>query len=205
LVPRSLELDTFDGAAWISAVPFRVTEMKLTTPEFLPGSPTFCELNLRTYVRHGDHRGVYFLSIDCSAAIPQLVGRHIFNLPFHHAEISVIRNGDRIDVDLRRERPGLAAVELKAWGAPSGEATTPAGGSLDDFLTNRLSMFVADEKGGLWRGDIAHDPWLLQAAAAGVERNTLLDAVGLNIEEVRPHAAFAPLTRTTAHPLVSTA
>ena len=53
LVPERLEIDTFDGHAWIGIVPFRMEDV---APRFLPAVPgpgAFPELNVRTYVRLG--------------------------------------------------------------------------------------------------------------------------------------------------------
>jgi uncharacterized protein len=51
LLPFGLEVDTFDGMAWVALVPFRMVGVR---PPFLPAPPwltTFPETNVRTYVR----------------------------------------------------------------------------------------------------------------------------------------------------------
>ena len=64
MLPRKLELDTFDGAAWVGLTPFIVTR---TRPPGLPSLPwvsTFPEMNVRTYVRGPDGaRGIWFFSL----------------------------------------------------------------------------------------------------------------------------------------------
>ncbi|MCA8944406.1 MAG: DUF2071 domain-containing protein, partial [Planctomycetes bacterium] len=52
-LPRGLEVDTFDGAAWVGVVPFFM-RMRFRGLPPLPGGHRFPELNLRSYVRHGD-------------------------------------------------------------------------------------------------------------------------------------------------------
>src|SRR5262249_16207555 len=53
LVPSALEVDTFDGAAWVTLVPFSTTcEVFGVVP--LPGPARFPETNVRTYVRGPD-------------------------------------------------------------------------------------------------------------------------------------------------------
>ena len=49
-VPASLELDTFDGQAWIGVIPFRMSGVRLRFTPALPGLSAFPELNVRTYV-----------------------------------------------------------------------------------------------------------------------------------------------------------
>jgi len=51
LIPPGLELDTFEGRAWLGVVPFGMQDV---APRFLPAPPgpgAFPELNVRTYVR----------------------------------------------------------------------------------------------------------------------------------------------------------
>src|SRR4029077_899221 len=50
LLPGGLEIETFDGAAWVSLVPFY---MRVATPggHRVPWVSNFCETNVRTYVR----------------------------------------------------------------------------------------------------------------------------------------------------------
>ena len=59
-LPRGLEIDTFDGDAWISLVAFRMSGVTLRWSPSLPGVSSFPELNVRTYVRLGEKPGVYF-------------------------------------------------------------------------------------------------------------------------------------------------
>jgi uncharacterized protein YqjF (DUF2071 family) len=51
LVPKALELDLFDGRAWVGMIPFHTERLH---PPFLPPLPWisgYPEVNLRTYVR----------------------------------------------------------------------------------------------------------------------------------------------------------
>src|SRR5262249_47751716 len=57
-VPPALELDTFDGRAWLGVVPFRMTGVRLRMTPPIPRLSAFPELNVRTYVRLDDRPGV---------------------------------------------------------------------------------------------------------------------------------------------------
>lgn len=46
-VPPALELDTFDGAAWLGVVPFRMSGVRLRGLPALAGLSAFPELNVR--------------------------------------------------------------------------------------------------------------------------------------------------------------
>ncbi|MBA3390149.1 MAG: DUF2071 domain-containing protein, partial [Rubrobacter sp.] len=64
LIPPALEIDTFDGSAWLGVVPFRMSGVR---PRFVPRVPflsDFPEINVRAYVTHGDKPGVWFFSLD---------------------------------------------------------------------------------------------------------------------------------------------
>ena len=50
LIPDGLEIDTFDGKAWIGITPFAVTHVRVLTLPPLPGLDSFIEVNARPYV-----------------------------------------------------------------------------------------------------------------------------------------------------------
>jgi uncharacterized protein YqjF (DUF2071 family) len=68
LIPRGLELDTFDGSAWLGVVPFRMTGVRLRCiPQF--AGMAFPEINVRTYVKAGGKSGVWFFSLDATSRL----------------------------------------------------------------------------------------------------------------------------------------
>ena len=65
LLPRGLELDTYDGAAWIGLTPFLLTGLRPPGMPALPWISRFPEMNVRTYVRGPDgERGIWFFSLE---------------------------------------------------------------------------------------------------------------------------------------------
>ncbi|HUH26163.1 MAG TPA: DUF2071 domain-containing protein, partial [Flavobacterium sp.] len=63
-LPKNLELDLYEGEAWISLVPFTMQKIR---PRLLPSLSfisDFDEINLRTYVVKNGKPGVYFLNIE---------------------------------------------------------------------------------------------------------------------------------------------
>src|SRR6185436_12288097 len=66
LIPRPLEIDAFEGQAWLGVVPFTMTGIRLRWLPPVPGLSAFHELNVRTYVTLGDRPGIWFLSLDAS-------------------------------------------------------------------------------------------------------------------------------------------
>ena len=64
LIPPGLEVDTFDGSAWIAVVPFRMSDVAPRFVPAVPGLSAFPELNVRTYVARDGKPGVWFFSLD---------------------------------------------------------------------------------------------------------------------------------------------
>jgi uncharacterized protein len=195
IIPPTLEVDTFDGTAWVSIVPFRAADMRLfSRMGAIPGQVQFPELNFRTYVKHAGTAGVYFLSLDCPGAVASFIGSKWFGLPFKEASMTVERRGGTVHVRSQRITHGGPPVEFAASYSPRGTAAATVPGALDDFLTNRLSLFVMDRHGHLHRGDIWHEPWLLQPVDVTIDVNTIPSPLGITLPGVPLHAAFAART-----------
>lgn len=191
LIPPRLEIDTFDGRAYVGVVPFRMED---TAPRGLPALPylsAFAEVNVRTYVRHEGLAGVWFFSLDAGRRLAVEGARVGFHLPYFHARMSIERDGDevayhseRID---RRGRPARLDVRY----GPTGPLTPAVPGSLDEWLTDRLRLFAADGDGRLSMTSIAHRPWPLRPAEAEFRVETLSVAQGLALSGPPVHLAFA--------------
>jgi uncharacterized protein YqjF (DUF2071 family) len=178
-VPAGLEVETFDGTAWLTVVPFRMTHVR-PFGLWLPGEQfAFAEVNLRTYVCAEGQPGVWFLSLDGGHAAAALAARAVFGVDYRHAEVRARREGHEVRFSSRRRGPRPAVFE--ATYGPSGEAGTPAPGSLDAFLTDRLSLFGIGRGGGLSRARVEHPPWILSGAEAEILANTLAASMGISL------------------------
>jgi uncharacterized protein YqjF (DUF2071 family) len=183
LVPVGLELDLFDGEAWLGIVPFRMARVG---PAGLPipgRLGTFGEINVRTYVRptrsSDGPPGIWFLSLD--AENPYLVagGRAVFHLPYFRARIEIVEDGALVDYRSRRTHKGAPTGRFQAQYAPTGAARHATSGTLEEWLTARFAVYSADGSGGIFRGDIRHVPWTLAPAEWHVGVETLLSSLGL--------------------------
>jgi uncharacterized protein YqjF (DUF2071 family) len=191
LVPPALELDTFEGQAWLGIVPFRMEDV---APRGLPAPPrlgAFPEVNVRTYVRHRGRAGVWFLSLDAASRLTVEGARRFFHLPYVLAEMSADCDGDWIEYRSRRSDPRGAPAELALRYRPTGPVELAAPGSLDAWLTDRMRLFAADGEGRILRTEIRHTPWPLQPAEAEFRVETLAAAHGLTLPAVPPHLLFA--------------
>lgn len=104
LLPAGVQADTFDDAAWVSLVPFRMVDLRLPGRRPLPFG-TFPEVNVRTYVRHGNRRGVWFFSLDIDRIAPTVVARACYRLPYCQGRVDHVRVGDLITTVVDRAWP----------------------------------------------------------------------------------------------------
>ena len=191
LVPSGLEIDTFDGTAWLGIVPFR---MEGVAPRFLPAVPglsAFPELNVRTYVRRAGRGGVWFLSLD-AASRPAVEGaRAGFHLPYFLAHMSAETEAGWVEYRTERaDRRGPVAV-FEARYRPVGPVEVAAPGSLAGFLTDRRGLYAADRAGRLWWTAIRHAQWPLQPAEAEIGLDTMAAAQGIELPAGPPLLQFA--------------
>ena len=97
VLPAGLQADTYQGSAWLGVVPFWLDRIKLRGIPPLPGTQSFPDLNVRTYVRDREtgNPGMYFFSLDASNLLAVAVARMFFHLPCHWAEMHIDQRTDR--------------------------------------------------------------------------------------------------------------
>ncbi len=174
LIPRELELDTFDGEYWVGLVPFLITDLSPAKRPVFPWISTFPETNVRTYVvdRNGN-RGVWFFSLDAARLLAVIGARVAYGLPYFWAAMSVTATD--VSAHYKSNRlPGRNArtdIEI-AIGEP-----IPNPDALDLFLTARFRL-CALRRGRLLKADIQHQPWPLQRATVLHLEQNLIQTAG---------------------------
>lgn len=163
LLPRPLEVDVLEGAAWVGLVPFHCT----IHPPWIPRVrwvSSFEEINVRTYVRGPDGvPGVWFISLDAARLGAVAIARARWGLNYFWSKMAFARVGDIVTYSSRRTRRGqsraVAALALEVGPRIEPSDMTP----LDHFLTARWT-FYGSLHGRVYRGQITHDPWRLHRA-----------------------------------------
>lgn len=192
LVPPALEIDTFEGAAWVGLVPFTISRSRFPPLPPLPPLAAFHEVNVRTYVHHqGREPGVWFFSLDAASRMAVHGARLVYKLPYVHAAID-------LDIDkgpAARERVRYASRRRDGAGVtlhygPAGDVRPAAPGTLEHFLAERYTLYAARGT-KLYRARVHHAPYPLQAGTARVERETLLAASSLTRPEEAPLVHYA--------------
>jgi hypothetical protein len=190
-IPRALEIDTFDGEAWLGVVPFRMSGVRLRGTPPLPWISAFPELNLRTYVKHGDKPGVWFFALEAGNPLAVAIARAWFHLPYFRARMNVARAHDDIEYKSQRTHRHAQPAELVARYGPTGPVYSSRRNTLEHWLTERYCLYAADDNDRLFRGEIHHRPWPLQPAQAEIESCTLPRAHGLTLPTTPPLLHFA--------------
>lgn len=187
LIPAPLQLDLYEGAAWIGLVPFLIVDLTLPTAPALPWLSKFPETNVRTYVIDPrGARGVWFFSLDAGRLLAVLGARAAYALPYFWAKMRVERRGDSIRYTSRRRHGPRAASEIEI--RIGDFVRSPS--QLEVFLTARFRL-LAERRGHLLTADIAHQPWPLQRAGVECLRHDLIRAAGLPQDDTAPLAHFA--------------
>jgi uncharacterized protein len=199
LVPPQLQLDTYDGMAWIGIVPFGMTNVAPRGLPNIPGFSTFPELNVRTYVVTPSppgadptvtKPGVYFFSLDAGNPIAVTGARTGFKLPYYNAEMNFTEEGERIHYHSHRTHHNAPPAEFIGTYGPVGAVYRTRLGDLDHWLTERYCLYTANNN-KLYRAEIHHLPWPLQPAAAEIAVNTMAAAAGIQLPAQPPLLHFA--------------
>jgi uncharacterized protein len=190
-LPAGLQLDVWDGHAWLGVVPFHMTNVSTRGVPALPWVSAFPELNVRTYVSVAGRPGVYFFSLDAGNRLAVAAARALFNLPYFLAAMKVEERDDWIVYDHRRTTDAPRA-EWKARYRPVGSVQSPPGrDSLEYFLTERYCLYTVGRSKRAKRLDIHHPPWPLQRAKADIATNSMADAAGIRLPQAAPLLHFA--------------
>lgn len=190
LLPERVDVDTFEGQAWIGVIPFRISNIHLRGAPPLPVVSAFTELNVRTYVTLDGTPGVWFFSLDADSLFNVTVARHWYKLPYFYSRMSLAHEDSAVRYSSRR-RGGTNAPEFRAVYRPLGETFQARPGTLEHWLTERYCLFASDSHGRVYRGDIHHAPWPLQRAEAAFEANTMTAPLGLKLRHASPSLLFA--------------
>jgi len=223
LIPAELEIDTFDGRAYIGLVPFTMLDVHPVWTPSVPRLSDFHETNVRTYVHyHGTAPGVWFFSLDAANSIAVRIARAMWKLPYHFAKMRLVVSEPRhTDTDAagaaslpatqnRRisyatERlwpqplPADCSVEYSTTGTPG---PSPPG-TLEHFLAERYILYTKADR-GLLSGQVHHAPYPLQTAAIHALGENMVAAAGIEHGPETPLAHYAHGVDVDIYPLRAT-
>jgi uncharacterized protein len=189
LLPRRLEVDTYQDQAWISYVLFRL-DLRAAWLPYVPGFSSLTELNLRTYVRHRGQSGIYFLRMYADNPWAIRAARWLTPLDYRLAYLDhcplapgVWQGGGESELDkLDFQFEVKQAANLEA----------AAGGTLDDWLLERYRLFVAGRQGHVIIAEAEHPPWQAARVAGQFTGGSSLKATLLEAALGPPVMHYSP-------------
>jgi uncharacterized protein len=189
VIPAELELDTFDGAAWVGLVPFEIYGT--------PGIPYFPETNLRTYVvgPDGSH-AVWFFSLEAARVAAVLGARIGYHLPYFWARMRVTGEDGMVHYRSHRHWPHDSGAMTDLVIQPGLPYKADELTDRDHFLTARYRLYAKSRR-GLRYAQIEHPPWPLARANVTKLRQTVFEKAGL------PSPVGAPLVHYAAEVAVN--
>jgi uncharacterized protein len=161
LLPRCVELDLFRDRALITLVAFQFKRARLFGCR-VPLHQSFCELNLRCYVRRdlGDHMrpGVVFLKeIVPKRAVVWVANR--FGEHFAFAPMSHACTADQVHYKINAGS-SINRVSLCA----TGDLGPPTPGSEQHFVLQREYAYNVSARGQTCEYQVEHPPWHIRRA-----------------------------------------
>lgn len=183
-LPKGIFVDTFEGKAYVTIVPFLIEGHKLGIS--VKGLTDFLEVNVRTYVYdEAGNPGVWFYSLDFSSRVGTFIARNFFYLPYFYTELECKR-GD--EIYLKGCRDGK--VHMNCGYKKIGNSFQAEPGSLDFFIAERYALFTCNGR-RLCRGQIYHRPYELYKAHVEYQMDDLFITNGLNVPDHNPdHIVF---------------
>lgn len=187
LLPKGLQVDVYDGAAWVGLLSFVMANMRplgLRNPTKGGLAPRLKrvvsrvsstpETNLRTYVRGPDGRdGVWFLTLDIGSGLLAAALRAGAGAPYHKARLTVEHDGETV----RYAGSRMGARTGYRMEVHRGKRITPS--DLEIWLTGRWRAYTR-HLGQWFVTPVEHEPWSLREASLELIEQNLTDSVGLS-------------------------
>jgi len=186
-LPEGLELDLYEGKAYVGTIPF---QMKNVRPRFLPAVPgisTFPEFNIRTYVTKNGIPGVLFLTLDAQSRITCWHAPRAYGLPYRYAKCYLKKKDNNFIWKSKRVSDGAG---LEGECRLIGEKMQASKNSLEYFLFERYSLYT-EMNGKLHMAYTLHEPWIFQEAEVKVTNNSLTECYNLGIDAMKPQYVHA--------------
>lgn len=198
-VPDELEIDTFEGQAWIGIVPFLGSENQARKFGRVFSTEDFLELNVRTYVKHKGVEAVHFFTMDASSPLVVKTARSMIGLPYYNAEMEIKNKKGSILYESKRKHDGKANDGFSCSYEPQSEPFQAEPGTLTHWLTERYAL-LKTKNGKVMKGPIFHEPWELQEAKVTIHQNELIDFLPDHVKEAEPLVHYSKTKEVKFYP-----
>lgn len=208
LLPAGLELDLYEGRAFVGLVPFTMSGVRPVGIPPIPGLSRFHETNVRTYVHvAGRDPGVWFFSLDAANRLAVVTARAWYHLPYHFARMQLTCSSPgagtaagTISYSSERLWPRPTPASCSIQCVPKGSAAPAEVGTLEHFLAERYLLYTT-HRGRLMRGQVHHTPYPLQTADVLTLEESLVAAAGISRPALSPIAHYSEGVSVEVFPL----
>ena len=190
-LPAGLELDTYNGQAWLGVLAMQMRRVRLRGLPPVPVLSSLAQVNVRTYVLARGVPGVLFFGLYASGLLASLGARIFFSLPYYRADVSLRARRGWLRLNCRAWDNRPVRPALRASYRPISDTFRPLEGTLEHWFTERYRLYTAGPGHRLYYGDIAHAPWSLQVAELALTENTMAAAHDLATADVEPVAHYS--------------
>jgi uncharacterized protein YqjF (DUF2071 family) len=190
-IPSHLQIDTFDGYAWLGVVAFSVAGIYPRGLSSLSLTPNFPEINVRTYVTCDGKPGIYFLSLDVDDWASYTIAKRWYHLPYSFARIRFQKEEQTFHFESIRKWTANSPIKFKGEFIPLPEVYYAQKRMLDHWFIERYCLFSSDKRGNIYCGDIHHCPWPLQKVMTNIKENTLFSPFHFDLTKIKPISHFS--------------
>lgn len=149
-LPKGLDLDTYNGCAWISLVFFQMNTICFRYLPIKPFSLDFNEVNIRTYVKKKNKQGVYFFRLDVSTVYSAFMMKNLSIFPYRYIP-------SRLDGEnLRMGKPNQEIISVKSRVITDFHNKT----DFDRWITERYIAYLG-YKNKIYAYELHHVEWEL--------------------------------------------
>lgn len=194
-IPIDLKVDLFEQNAWLSIVLFKVNGQRIRLLPAFPGTDSYVQLNIRTYVTYRGKQGIYFFNLDVTNRfVAQLAS--MGGLKYRYAKMALqLKDNSYFFTSHSNKFKERARISYKPL-----SSETPSS-SFDKWLVERYCSWTKS-KNVLLRIDIHHLPWQLQKAQINIESNTLAPFTNEMLQRTQPIVHYAKCKKTNIFPPV---
>jgi uncharacterized protein YqjF (DUF2071 family) len=159
-IPRGVELDFWQGRTYVSLVGFLFLNTRVRD-FFIPFHRNFEEVNLRFYVRRGDHRGVVFIR----EIVPRRAVAWVANIVYgeNYVCLPMRHRGDANGYEYAWRHLGRWNRMVAAQLSPP-RALLP--GSHEEFIAEHYWGYARRSAEATYEYRVEHSPWSVQSSAA---------------------------------------
>jgi len=189
-IPDELELDLYDGTAWIGIVLFEVNGLRGRFFPPIPFANTFPEVNVRTYVKKNGKQGIYFFSLDTSNKLAIKAARTAYSLPYFYANVSLKRSETEVNFSSIRKERGMPRESLQVTYRPKGVEVPNEESSFQHWMAERYCQWTLFGN-ELFRTDIHHRKWVFESVDIELTLNTMAQYIPRDCFSKTPIAHYS--------------